>query len=450
MKAKSDTRLLQRRLFLLAAAAAPAVCAQEKPFTQPPIVARPPAAPTEAKAENFGEAFTKGKFNLNAMLRYEFADQSNLRQSQLLSIRPRFGFTTANYLGFQAMVEAENITAITPDDDYNAAGSNGQPTRTIIADPETTEINQAWLSYSNFDTTAKLGRQRIVFDNSRWVGDVIWRQNQQTYDAFRLDNKSLPGLNLSYSYLWHVNRVFGDVAGLPAGNQDFDSDSHLIHAEYTGIKGMSVVSYAYLLDFDNVGNAAIRNNSSATYGAFVQGAWVWDKERGGKLNYRGEFAWQTDYGSSALDYSAPYYSLEITGNLDRFTLGGGYEVLEFDNNAGVRAPLSTLHAFNGWADVFLATPSNGLRDAYAVAAVKLPGDVPLRFLYHKFYSAKGGDDYGDEINVVASRKFGKYFTALLKYAHYEGGGPVQFAAPPGAATAAVDKDVFWAQIEFNY
>lgn len=450
MKAKSKTSSLPRGLLLLAAAV-PVLHAQEKPLTQPPVVAKPPPAPGGNVATSFTEAFTKGKFNLNAMLRYEYADQDNLKESYLLSIRPRFGFTTATYHGVQGMIEAEHLTAITEDDRYNAAGSNRQPGRTVIADPETTELNQVWLSYSNFDSVLKAGRQRIVFDNSRWVGDVIWRQNQQTYDAVRLDNSSIPDLSLSYSYVWHVNRIFGDVSGLPLANQDYDSESHLIHAEYTGFKWAKLVAYAYLLDFDHAA-APIRNNSSATYGGYAQGTWTWDKENNGKLNYRAEFAWQTDYGSSALDYSAPFFSGEVTVDYSRFTLGGGYELQDTDNNQSLRMPFSTLHAFNGWADVFLTAPapSNGLQDYYAVAAVKLPYEIPLRVLYHQFYSAKGGDDYGRELDVVISRKFGKYFTALVKYAHYEGQDAVQFAAPPAAPAAAFDKDVFWAQIEFNF
>ena len=427
-------------------------------LTNPPALgeekgpAKSPAQPVGGNAAaSFTEAFTKGKFNFIALLRYEYADQRNLQEAQLLSIRPRFGFTTAAYYGLQGMIEAENITAITDDDLYNAAGSNGQPGRTVIADPETTELNQAWLSYSNCDSVLKAGRQRIVFDNSRWVGDVIWRQNQQTYDSVRLDNASIPDLSLSYSYVWHVNRIFGDVSGLPLGNQDYDSDSHLFHAEYAGLKGMKLVGYVYLMDFDHPA-AAIQNNSNATYGGYIQGAWTWDKERNGKLNYRGEFAWQTDYGNSALDYSAPFVAAELTADYGRFTLGAGYELLESDKNTSLRMPFSTLHAFDGWADVFLTAPApaDGLQDLYAVAAVRLPYEVPLRVLFHQFYSAKGGADYGQELDAVVSRKFGKHFTALVKYAHYEGGDAVQFAAPPAARTPAFDKDVFWAQVEFNF
>ncbi len=442
---KPGTRPISFSL-LLAATLHPILTAGEVPAKT-----AQPAEPFSSTAASLTEAITRGKFSFNAMLRYEYADQSNLRESHLLSIRPRFGFTTAAYHGVQAMIEAENVTALTDDDLYNAAGSNGQPGRTVIADPETTELNQAWLSYSNFDSVLKAGRQRIVFDNSRWVGDVIWRQNQQTYDAVRLDNASVQDLSLSYSYVWHVNRIYGDVSGLPIGNQDYDSNSHLLHAEYTGLKGMKLVGYAYLMDFDHPA-AVIRNNSNATYGGYLQGAWVWDKELNGKLNYRGEFAWQTDYGSSALDYSAPFLAAEVTADYARFTLGAGYERQGADNSTSLRMPFSTLHAFDGWADVFLTAPApaHGLQDLYAVAGAKLPYDIPLRLLLHQFYSVTAGADYGQELDVVVSRKFGRYFTALLKYAHYEGGDAIQFAAPPSTPTPAFDKDVFWAQLEFSF
>ncbi|NJM55759.1 MAG: alginate export family protein, partial [Verrucomicrobiae bacterium] len=288
-----------------AAFIAPGAWAQEKPFTQPPLITKPPAPPPATVATNLTEVFTKGKIGLNALLRYEYADQRGLKESYLGSISTRFGFTTATYEGFQAQLEGENITALTDEDKFNAAGSNGQPGRTVIADPETTEINQAWISYNKFDTTAKLGRQRIVLDNWRWVGDVVWRQNRQTYDAMLFQNKSIKNLELIYSYVWHVNRIFGDVTGLPIANQDLDSNSHLIHADYTGFKWAKLVGYAYLLDFNNdLPNAVARNLSSATYGGYAQGSQVWDKENNGKVNYRGEFAIQTDYGSSTLNYTA--------------------------------------------------------------------------------------------------------------------------------------------------
>ncbi len=50
--------------------------------------------------------------------------------------------------------------------------------------------------------------------------------------------------------------------------------------------------------------------------------------------------------------------------------------------------------------------------------------------------------FDDQLQALQrdSRQFGKHFTALVKYAHYNGAG----------APFAFDKDVFWAQLEFNF
>ena len=128
------------------------------------------------------------------------------------------------------------------------------------------------------------------------------------------------------------------------------------------------------------------------------------------------------------------------------SIGGGYEVLGSDENeAGVgnvsfRTPLATLHAFNGWADVFLATPANGLRDAYAFGQVTLPGEVPVRLVYHKYDSEEESQDYGQEINLQATKKFGKHWSVLAKYAYYDG----------KEAPARYDAHKVWAQVEFNF
>jgi hypothetical protein len=428
-------------LRLLLAAVAPAFTgtlpAQDKPVPVPP-----PDAPTlqQRVDSRILEAFTRGKFSFNARLRYEYGHQDNVLRSAALTLRPRIGFTTAPLHGFQAMLEAENITLLNREEDANLAGTTGQPGRTVIADPETTEVNQAWLSYSRWDTTVRAGLQRIALDNHRFIGDIGWRQNMQTFEAVSAENQSLPDLALFYSYLWGVNRIYGGQSPV-AANADYDADSHLFHAAYSGLKCGQLVGYTYLLDFDNS-----PANSTATYGGFLAGRYVWDPDHGGRLNYRGEFAWQTDYGSSALDYGTEYYLVDASVDYGRFTLGAACEVLGSDNGQGFKTPLSTAHAFNGWADLFLVTPADGLRDVHAYAGVKLPGNVPVRAIYHKFDAATGGADYGWELDLIATRQFGKHFSVLIKYAHYEAADPITFPSGPGQ----FDKDVFWAQVEFNY
>jgi hypothetical protein len=382
------------------------------------------------------DAISKGKFSLNVRLRYENADNDATQTAHAFTLRPRFGFTTAPTYGFQAMIEGENVTSLGSSDNYNQAGLNPVAApRAVIADPTGTEMNQAWLSYSNADwkTIVKGGRQRIVLDNHRFVGDVGWRQNQQTYDAAIIENKSIQDVTAMYGYLWNVNRVFGDRH--PAG--DFESSSHLINVSYSGWEFGKFTAYSYLLRFDNAPAA-----SSATFGGSFAGGYTFDKDTNTKINYRAEYARQVDYGNQPLagGYEADYYNLELGGEYRRINFGGGYEELGSDGGRiGFATPLATLHAFNGWADVFLATPANGLRDTYVKASTALPRGIGLLAFYHSYEADRLGADLGTEFDVQLTRKFGKLFTGTLKWAKFN-----------RDSTAFADVEKFWFQVDLAY
>ena len=68
-----------------------------------------------------------------------------------------------------------------------------------MGDPETTELNQAYLSFRGGETILSAGRQRLVLDNARFVGEGAWRQNQQTFDALtaQFGVKSLEGFGFA-------------------------------------------------------------------------------------------------------------------------------------------------------------------------------------------------------------------------------------------------------------
>lgn len=440
--------------------------AQQKPFSlpgtgQPPLLPAAAAATagmTNASPATLAEtnmvenllgvkipdAIANGKVNVNARLRYEQADQSSLPdQSYAPTIRTRVGYTTVPRYGFHAMVEGVNVSVIGPEHNYNAAGSNNQGARPVVADPPLTELNQAWVAYSYTNLlAAKAGQQVIDLDNQRFIGEAGWRQNEQTFQAATIGVSPVAHLNLYYGYVWNVNRVFGNVNNLPAANQNFDSSSHLINVSYDGWKYGRFTGYTYLLDLSN---AADHNNSCATYGGYFAGrAPIGEKAA---VDYRAEYAFQTQYAESTLDYNGDYYNLESGLNVKPVAFGGGYEVLGSGANSGAgggrtgfRTPLATLHAFNGWDDVFLATPNNGLQDIYGYFQVTLPAEIPVRFVYHKYYADYGGGNYGQEYDVVASKNFAKYWTALVKCACYNGvDAPYNYT---------VNK--FWAQLEFNF
>jgi hypothetical protein len=399
------------------------------------------------------DVIAKGKFNLNVRLRYEQVDEDGVaaitENSYAPTLRTRFGYTTAPLYGFQAMLEGVNVTALGSDNTYNAAGSNGQNNRPVVGDPPLTRLDQAWLAYSYTNwISAKAGQQHLVLDNQRFIGDSAWRQNMQTFDAASIGSEPIKGFDVFYSYIWDVHRVYGNVNGLPPANTDFDSSSHLINFSYSGWKYGRFVGYAYLLDLSNgAGNA----NSCATYGGYFAGAAPLGSEL--LVDYRAEFAWQTQYANSPLEYSADYYNLEAGARVRAVAFGAGYEDLGSGVNSGAgggrasfRTPLATFHPFNGWADVFLTTPTDGLRDLYTYVEVDLPAQIPVRFVFHQFNAAYGGGNYGQEYDVVASKKFGKNWTILAEFADYEG----QDAPLPSLPVPDVRIQKVWAQVEFNY
>ncbi len=377
--------------------------------------------------EEVPDVISNGKLLLDVRTRFEYADQSGKRDSHASTVRTRMGYETAPISGFRGMVEFEDISIIGNENNFNQAGLNPSAgDRTVIADPEQTEINRAWISYSNRDTVAKLGRQRIILDNARFIGNVGWRQNEQTFDGFSIKNQGLENFTLYYSYIYNVNRIFGDDH--PGGN--FDSRTHLFQTAYKGFSFGTITGYAYLVDLES-GSA---KPSSDTFGVSFNGARPLSEDT--QVQYRAEFAWQQDAGNNPLDYDTEYYHLQLSGSKKHYKAGVGYESLGSNNGVGFATPLATLHAFNGWADVFLSTPGTGLRDLYFWAGLSLPNKIPLKFVYHNFRSETGGIDLGTEWDVVASKKIGKHWTALVKYANYNGG--------------LADRQKFWAQLGFKY
>jgi len=393
------------------------------------LLALAPAVAAAESAASFHDAFAQGKFNVNLRLRGEQADQAGFAQSEALTLRTRVGFTTAALHGLQGMIEAENIAALNDADAYNAAGTNpGGAGRTVIADPVATQLNQAWLAGTHAGATLKAGRQRLVFDNARFVGDSGWRQNQQTFDAALLTATPATAWTVNYGYVWRVNRVFGDYASQP----DFDADAHLLNVAWCGGKSGTLTFYGYRLDLKNS-----PANSSATYGASWAGAAPLTPQL--KLTYRAEIATQSAAAANPIDYTATYRLVEIGAAAAVGDFNVGYEILGSDGGRkGFATPLATLHAFNGWADVFLNTPAAGLRDAYAAVGANFPGGVAGRVIYHAYTSDFGARDYGSEWDAQLQRKFGPRWAVLAKLARYS-------AQPPYA-----DVERLWLQTEFNF
>jgi len=350
---------------------------------------------------------------IDTRFRYEFGEVDGFQSAHAATIRNRFGLITRNIAGFQLFGEYEG-TLSADRDSYNAATVHGPANRTVIADPESHELNQLWGSYTAPSDllSLKIGRQGINLGNQRFVGTVGWRQNMQTFDAASFVLTPGEALELSYAYVSQVNRIFG--SGIEAAPlTDFTGNSHLINATLTTLPFGSLNVYAYLLDLHNDAGDA---NSNNTFGASLSGG-VFDTP----LSYYAEYAHQSDAYDSPLNYSANYahgaLSLPI---LEGVKATVGLEYLGSDNGVGFKTPLATLHKFNGFADVFLNTPAGGLIDVYASVGTKLPFGLTTTAFYHQFQDDDFGTSIGNEIDLVVTKNLGRGVTLLAKGAYFDG------------------------------
>ena len=280
------------------------------------------------------------------------------------------------------------------------------------ADPEGSEVNQAYLSYKVGKTTVKYGRQRILLDNQRFVGGVGFRQNEQTYDGFTVQSKDLADTTLFAAYIRNVNRIFGDDS--PIGDHEQGS-TYLLNAKYEGLSFGKFTGYHYSIDNENA-----LHYSTKTTGLRFQG------KINDSYSYNLEYARQTDSGDNPNDYSAAYTLAEFKAKFSPVTITVGNETLGADGDSGqFITPLATLHKFQGWSDQFLGggtgNVAGGISDTYIKAVTKVAG-----FKFGAFYNMLSADDsevagvsdYGTEIGLLAAKKFGPVGLSV-KYAQFK-------------------------------
>jgi hypothetical protein len=376
---------------------------------------------------------------VEAKLRYEAVDQP-ATDADALTVRLHAGAQFISHrLSFLA--EAEGTLAIV--DRYNAfpfvvGSGQRRPQFSTVADPETVELNRLQIQYRDAAVSLTVGRQRVIIDDQRWVGNSGWRQNEQTFDAARGEVK-LGAVSLDGTYAINQRTIYG-IDG--AERQGYDGDFVFAGAG-AKIGPVSVKLFAYLLDYDE---SIVFANSSVTLGGRVTTALP--LAPGVKLGLTGSYARQSDYGRNPVDYAADYIAGEAALGFKGFTATVGWESLGSDaaaaSGAGraVQTPMATLHKFNGWADIFLTTPNRGLHDLYLGAAYKLDGVKALPGLnaavvWHRFDSATGNLRYGDEWDASLGFKLGQV-AVLGKYAAYTAKG------------FGVDTNKLWLQLELGY
>jgi hypothetical protein len=329
-------------------------------------------------------------------------------------MRTLLGYRTGTWYGLSAYFEGINVGHF-GEQRYNDKSTVTNSPYPLVADPDGGDINQFYADYNGIpDTLVRGGRQSIKLDNVRFVGNVDFRQWMQVFNAVTVENTSLPNTRLYAGYLMRERTT---------ASTQRDINAPIFNARYTWMPGNMLIAYAYLQDQANTGQATgFADNSNKIVGLRADGAYpvndIW------KILYTAEYAKQDDYSGGDPRIDASYYHLAI--GAQRADLFARVEQERLSSNRGLYAfqtPLGTNHLFQGWADQFLVTPAQGLRDTYLAAGGKL-FKAALYGEYHWFHSDVRDIDFGHELDIGITYPIARGLVGKFEYAEYRAGDAV--------------------------
>ncbi|MET3527973.1 alginate export family protein [Phenylobacterium koreense] len=380
-------------------------------------------APAPALAAESGQG---ARLLLDSRTRLESLEQDG-PDALALTTRLRLGVQTPTYAGLTGLIEAEGVGVLI--DNY-ADGVRPRPRYATIPDAEILELNRAQVTWAPGPAgEATIGRQRLAFDNQRFIGAVGWRQNEQTFDAVKLLARPVAGVTVNYGYAWRVNRSFG--RDHPQGV--WRGDIHMLNAEKAWRTG-KLTGYAYLLDIDEA-----PAQSSATVGVRLVGSRP--MASGYSATWELEYARQSDWGNAPADYSLDYILASVGMKTQTSNLDLVLERFEGNGRQAFQTPLGTTHGFQGWSDVIGATPAEGLSDLYLRGSkrfdlgrpVKLTGEV------HEFRDDSGDDEFGRELDLSLGAPIAKGTNVEVGLGYFDSATPVY---PDATRT--------WLSLEYRY
>jgi len=422
------------------------------------------------------ESMQMSKTMTNFRLRYENVDQDGYQQApgnnnkkldtaEGFNLRSLIGWQTApfNNFSFAAQVIDVHQFSDNSNDRRSNLSESGKANYPNIVDPAYTDINQLFVDWTGIkNTKLRLGRQQLNLDNVRFIGDIGFRQDMQVFDGLSITNKSIPDTEI---FAAHFDKVRQINTKLRDGNID------IINAKYRISPTESLIGYGYFIDVANLsqnngnpaavstaaqgGNGlgasqdlvktATTDASSKTFGLRLDG--VHKISDDWKVLYTAEYAKQDDYkgGSSLID--AHYLRLGAGAMVDVWSLRIDHETLSSNNGKyAFQTPLGTNHLFQGWADVFLVTPRQGMEDTFitfagSIQKAKLMAEYHVYKSDEKFQSiGKLSNNYGTELDASVAYPFTANITGKIEYAKFNEDdvyGTLKGAARKG------DKDMFW-------
>ncbi len=351
----------------------------------------------------------------------------------------------------------------------NGAGTGAPPslTRTGTSTSGQLDVHQAYFIVKDAlgsGINLKIGRQEMVFDEARLIGNIGWIQQAQTFDAVRADTK-VGGLGLTafYAQTRAVDTHPTLSQTLVAGS--LGRESHFFGARGTiGLGGKDRITAYYY-------GAANPTRNGTTVGSTVnvydnlQTVGLYAAKTISGIRFRVDGAYQFGDVNPTMDVSAYMLTAAISTKLDiaegaKIAFWADY--LSGDDGTdpltqkSFFTPYATNHKFYGHIDKFLQNPGHGLIDLVLKGTLKATPKLKFQAAAHKFIAAETNtttgmlnDDLGSEIDIDLAYALAANTKVRMGYSHYFKGDLNPGLANNGGVTGDTGLDSNWAWLMFQ-
>lgn len=286
-------------------------------------------------------------------------------------------------------------------------------------------IHQAWAKIDlNTNFALKVGRQEIIYDDSRIFGNVGWAQQARSHDVALLQfRKKTSSLDIGFAFNQDSESLTGTTLTIPKTYKAFQYAWY--HKNWNNFSSSFLFLNNGLQYIDAISSDDNETRYSQTLGAYM-------KFGKGKLNLTGSFYYQ--FGNDVANNSLSAYLLGVNANYkaSKNTMFGFGIEIQSGNDNGVPSGgknkaftpfYGTNHKFNGFMDYFYVgnhINNVGLKDIYVNSNFTLNSKSSLLLAFHNF-SAQADlagttkKQLGNELDIVYSYKLQKDIVLKMGY-----------------------------------
>lgn len=304
----------------------------------------------------------------------------------------------------------------------------GDVSQLNLADKNGNVIHQAWAELKFSPTGGiRLGRQELVYDDSRILGNVNWVQQARSHDAAVLRWKGINHqLHLGFAYNQEKENLVGNIYTLKGNYKAIQFLWYHKEGKNLSWSGLFLNNgLQYLGTGTKTKNQILYSQTAGINGTFRQN----------KLSLFGEGYYQFGKDGVNNQLNAALLGLELKYQWEpNFSTLLGYEYISGNDNGAPKngknkafTPFyGTNHKFNGLMDYFYVgnhLNAVGLSDLYLSLNIKSKSKATYRFDLHHFAADKdiaeaSDKNFGLEWDAIYSRSISPNVGLAVGYSHF--------------------------------